>query len=215
MIEQGREIATWHPRIVVKLPTTLEGFKARTALRQEGIPINNTLVFSQEQSFAITLHEKIMTNTYGKPRTDWPCFISPFLGRLDDKGENGLSFLNHATTTLHTLFGTDTCWMLAASLRNARHMKGSLLSRAELITAPSKVYKEWFALSDEEQQNLSVQPESELTEIPIWQPHESLLHITTIEAFMHALEEGRLDISHPLTTAGIEKFVEDWQEILL
>ena len=60
MIEQGRDIASWHERVVVKLPTTLEGFKARTALREEDILTNNTLVFSQQQIFAICLHEKIV-----------------------------------------------------------------------------------------------------------------------------------------------------------
>jgi transaldolase len=215
MVDQGRQIATWHKRVVVKLPTTLEGFKARTVLRQEGIPINNTLVFSQEQSFAIALHEKIMIQEFGKPRSDWPCFISPFLGRLDDKGEDGLSFLNHATTTLHREFGTNICWMLAASLRNARHMKGSLSSGCELITSPAKVYQEWFGLSDQEQHTLSLQPEANLQAIPIWQPNESLLQIASIDAFMQALEEGRLNISHSLTDTGIEKFVSDWQQILV
>lgn len=88
MIEQGRDIATWDSRIYVKLPTTLEGFKARTALRAQNIPVNNTLVFSQEQIFAITLHEKIMRAT-NKIDNPWPPFISPFVGRLDDGGENG------------------------------------------------------------------------------------------------------------------------------
>jgi len=73
MIQQGKEIASWDKRIYVKLPTTIEGFKARSQLRKEKIPINNTLVFSQEQIFAICLHEQIMQNEYeliGKH----PCF---------------------------------------------------------------------------------------------------------------------------------------------
>src|SRR5882762_5672276 len=78
MIEQGKQIATWDPRVVVKLPTTLEAFKARTELRKLGICINNTLVFSQQQVFAITLHEKLMQQEFGKPHADYPCFISPF-----------------------------------------------------------------------------------------------------------------------------------------
>src|SRR5579883_1423586 len=77
MIEQGKDIATWHERIYVKLPTTIEGFKARTALRKEGIAINNTLVFSQEQIYAICLHEKVIRETYNVGDKHWPSFISP------------------------------------------------------------------------------------------------------------------------------------------
>src|SRR5579863_1224599 len=91
MVEQGRDIATWHERIYVKLPTTIEGFKARTNLRFEGIPINNTLVFSQEQIYAICLHEKLVHEELPIINKLWPPFISPFLGRLDDQGEDGLS----------------------------------------------------------------------------------------------------------------------------
>ena len=65
MIKQGQEISRWHKRVFVKLPTTVEGFKARTALRQANIPVNNTLVFSQEQVFAICLHELIIQKQPG------------------------------------------------------------------------------------------------------------------------------------------------------
>ena len=52
MAKQGRDIATWDKRVVVKLPTTKEGFIARTILRKEKIPVNNTLVFSQAQIYS-------------------------------------------------------------------------------------------------------------------------------------------------------------------
>ena len=92
MVEQGREIAKWHERIHVKLPTTIEGFKARTVLRQLGIPTNNTLVFSQEQIFAICLHEEIIQRQTPIKNT-WPPFISPFVGRLDDLDFNGMDLI--------------------------------------------------------------------------------------------------------------------------
>ena len=215
MVRQGKEIASWHPRVVVKLPTTLEGFKARSQLRKEGIPINNTLVFSQQQSYAIALHEKIMMQNFGKPTSGWPCFISPFIGRLDDQGENGAMYLMHATQTLHKIFGSDTCWMLAASIRSPRHLKASIDAQCELVTAPAKVYEEWFALTPEEQETIAHTPENQLADIPSWQPDEKLVTISSENEFFHAIEEGSLDISHPLTDAGIEKFVADWQAIII
>lgn len=214
MIEQGRVIATWHDRVVVKLPTTLEGFKARTELRKEGITINNTLVFSQQQSFAISLHEKIMKEHYGPARSGLPSFISPFLGRLDDKGEDGLSFLKHATETMHKVFGTDTTWMLAASIRTPRHFKASIECGCEMITSPAKVYDEWLTMSEEDKNAIALEA-PELKEIPLWEPSEELKSISTVDDFFKAIEEGKLDITHPLTDAGIERFVSDWQAILI
>lgn len=213
MAEQGRDIATWHPRVVVKLPTTLEGFKARTILRQEGIGINNTLVFSQQQIFAICLHEKIMQATSGPAKTGYPAFISPFLGRLDDKGEDGIDALKKGMDIKNNYFDTTQTWMLSASIRNTYHVKKTLELDCELITAPIKVYDEWFRLTEEEKQNIS-NPTPNLIEIPVWTPSEELLQIQTIDGLMDAITSGKLDISHPLTSAGIDKFVADWKAIL-
>src|SRR5260221_5019964 len=215
MIQEGLEIATWHPSIVVKLPTTIEGFKARFELRKKGITINNTLVFSQQQVFAISLHEKLLKQEYGATSSGWPCFISPFIGRLDDKGENGLTMLLHATQMVHDLFGNDLVWMLAASIRSAMHLKASVAYGCELITAPAKIYDEWFGLSSQEQASLSDQPATALQDIPLWHPSEQLLTIQSIDELMQAITSGVLDISHPLTTACIEKVVADWQPIVI
>jgi len=214
MIEQGRIIAKWDPRVVVKLPTTAEGFKARTELRKEGICINNTLVFSQQQTFAITLHEKIMRENYGTVKTPWPPFISPFLGRLDDIGQDGLSMLEQSIKLIKTHFETDLVWMLEASVRNASHMKKGLDLGVELITAPAKVYKEWFNLTFEQQKQVDTENET-LQKIPEWIIPQELLSINTIEDFMKALENKLLDISHELTDKGIDRFVADWQQIII
>lgn len=212
MVAQGKQIATWGPRVVVKLPTTLEGFKARTELRKLGICINNTLVFSQQQAFAITLHEKVMQQSFGKPNSEWPCFISPFVGRLDDIGENGLSMVEHSTKLIREFFPKDTAWMLEASVRTTSHLKKGIELDVELVTAPAAIYKEWFEKSLAEQ-NI-VETNSGLKDIPAWQPPQNLLEINTIFEFMQALTDGSLDISHPLTTKGIDKFVADWSTII-
>ena len=213
MVEQGRQIATWGERVVVKLPTTLEGFKARTELRKEGICINNTLVFSQQQVFAITLHEKLMIQEFGKPKSSWPSFISPFVGRLDDIGEYGMDMVAHSVVLVKKHFAPDTVWMLEASIRTAAHLKKGLELDVELETVPAKVLTEWFGKSPDEQSTVSTVNEG-LTPIPAWEPSDELLAIQTVDAFMAAIESGKLDITHPLTDKGIDRFVADWSAIL-
>lgn len=213
MIEQGKEIATWDPRVVVKLPTTFEGFKARTELRKLGICINNTLVFSQQQAFAISLHEKIMRENFGPAQTPWPSFISPFVGRLDDIGQDGMSMVKHSVDMIQKYFEKDLVWMLEASIRNSTHLQEGLAIDVDLTTAPMKVYIEWFGMSD--QQKSTSTKNTSLQEIPYWQPSDDLLAITFIEDFMHALENNQLDIHHQLTDKGIEKFVADWATIII
>ncbi len=214
MIKQGQEVATWGDRVVVKLPTTLEGFKARTELRKLGICINNTLVFSQQQVFAITLHEKIMIAQYGKPKASWPCFISPFVGRLDDIGQDGLSMVAHSINMVRKYFAPDTTWMLEASVRSTAHLKKGIELESELITAPAKVYSEWFNLTADQQTSISTEMPN-LTPIPEWIPSDELLQINSIDAFMDAITTNKLDIHHDLTDQGIDKFIADWSKILI
>jgi len=213
MIEQGRDIATWHERIYVKLPTTIEGFKARTVLRKEGIPINNTLVFSQEQIFAICLHEKIIEQTNHPKATYCPQFISPFIGRLDDQGQNGVSLIANGIKIQKEFFPKNQTWMLAASIRNAYHLEQSIIAQSDIITVPAKVYKEWLALSQEQRDALT--PPSNLAPIPYWQPPTALQQLSTVDAFMEAIVTKKLDIFHSLTEKGIERFTADWKTIII
>ncbi len=211
MIEQGKEIATWHERIAVKLPTTLEGFKARTELRKLGILINNTLVFSQEQSFAILLHEKIMISQFGKPKNNTPCFISPFVGRLDDIGIDGMSFIEDAIKTQREFFEKDTCWMLEASVRHLEHLQKGIDLGTELITSPLKVYQQYFSQSN---QSITQTTPFTLAPIPYWLPSENLLSINSVEDLIMAIQTNELNINHELTDKGIDKFVADWKTII-
>jgi transaldolase len=221
MADEGREIASWHKHVVVKLPTTQEGLKARTILRREHIPVNNTLVFSQEQIFAICLHELIMQQEVG-PMTDlWPPFISPFIGRLDDTGLDGCMLVEHGmklkkTFRLNLPVSDLPIWMLAASIRNIEHLRRSIMAGSELITAPAKMYDEWFALSPEEQGRVSGQlSHSTFKPIPLWTPSDTLYNTTSIDAFDTLIAQNKLDITHELTEKGLKKFAEDWQAILL
>lgn len=212
MTEQGREIAKWHERIVVKLPTTVEGFKARTILRQEKVPINNTLIFSQQQVFAVCLHEKIIQQE-GPIKDMWPPFISPFVGRLDDIGEDGTAVVEHA---MHLKRAHNfTPLILLSSVRRVEHMKRGVDCEVDLITAPGKVYQEWFTMTDEQKVAVDTKAyTSSLKPIAYWDPDPELLAIDSEESFMEALEAGALDIRHELTDKGVIRFVEDWKTII-
>ncbi len=213
MIEQGREIATWHERIYVKLPTNLQGLIARTSLRKEGIAINNTLVFSLQQIFAICLYEKLVQKEFSPKQSRWPTFISPFVGRLDDKGENGMDLIKQALTLKQQ--NNFSPWILESSVRNLAHIKYGNDLGTDIMTAPAKVYQEWFDLTPQQKEDVDLSPLRNLKPLPAWQPDEKLLQITTVNDLMRAIETGTLDISHPLTTSGIEKFASDWKAIIV
>lgn len=215
MIEQGQEIATWHKRVVVKLPTTLEGFKARSALRKAHIAVNNTLVFSQEQIFAICLHEKIMQHLYGPIDDLFPPFISPFVGRLDDTLENGMDLVEHGMQIKKEVCASKavikpTLWMLEASVRTTAHMLQGFELKTELITAPAKVYRVWLQTSLEKQPDTKL----ELKPIPFWIAPKNLFEIETEEKFMSAIQNGELNINHPQTDSGLVRFAQDWKAVI-
>ncbi len=214
MIEQGREIAGWNRRVVVKLPTNLEGFKARTALRKNHIPINNTLVFSEQQIFAICLHEKLVQKAYGPTNDPWPPFISPFVGRLDDRGENGIDLVRNGMKIKKEFFldlpATPVAlWMLEASVRSLSHIQEGIEAKTELITIPAKLYREWFANSMPK-----ASAETNLKAIDYWNPPQELMAIDSLKTFMNAVETKKIDISHELSQTGIVKFAQDWDSII-
>jgi transaldolase len=212
MASQGREIARWDSRVVVKLPTTIEGFKARTLLRQESILTNNTLVFSPEQIYAICLHEEIIQREY-EPQSKWPPFISPFVGRIDDKDFEGMDLVQQGMK-LKSLFNAST-WMLEASVRSIEDLKRGIELESELITAPASVYTDWFALSEDEQNSKVVIPDEALrNDLPEWEPPVEFLTTGSIEDFYRLIESGTLNVNHPLTDSGIDRFVADWKSIL-
>lgn len=207
MIEQGREIASWHERVVVKLPTNLEGFKARTELRKDGIMTNNTLVFSQQQIYAICLHEHLVQKEFGSEKGKWPPFISPFVGRLDDIGENGMSLVEHGMSLKNKF--TEELWMLEASVRSLSHFQKGLEANIELITAPAAIYTAYFTHTAPTEQ-----ASPSLTQPNLWEVPPEVASIDTLDTFFTALETNMLDIRHELTEKGIIRFTQDWQALL-
>src|SRR5947207_2719626 len=124
MVEEGRHLAKLHPNIVVKCPMTKEGLKATRALSEERMRVNVTLVFSAPQA--------IMAAKAGA------YFVSPFVGRLDDIGENGMDLIRDIVTIFNNYeFQTQ---VLVASIRNPIHVVQAGLCGADICTMPAKIF---------------------------------------------------------------------------
>ena len=124
MVEEGKHLAKLHPNIVVKCPMTKEGLKATRTLSDESIRVNVTLVFSAPQA--------IMAAKAGA------YFVSPFVGRLDDIGENGMELIRNIVTIFNNY--EFTTQVLVASIRHPIHVVQAGLYGADICTMPAKVF---------------------------------------------------------------------------
>lgn len=146
MVEEAKELAKIHKNVVIKLPVTKDGLEACRKLTELGIKTNVTLVFSATQA--------LMAARAGAT------YVSPFLGRLDDVGVNGLKLIAEIVE-IFDIHGIET-EIIAASVRNPYHAKEAARLGAHIATIPYKV----------------------------------LLKM----------------LEHPLTEAGIKKFLADWNK---
>jgi transaldolase len=125
MIQQGEEYAGWHKNIVVKVPMTTEGLKALTHFKKKKIRTNTTLIFSVAQA--------ILAAKAGAT------IISPFIGRLDDQGEDGMRLIEDIMD-VWTQYGFET-QVLVASTRHPRHIVDAAHLKAHICTIPYDVFK--------------------------------------------------------------------------
>ena len=123
MIAEGREIAKIHPNMVVKIPMTVEGLKACKALTAEGIKTNVTLIFSAGQA--------LLAARAGAT------YVSPFVGRLDDIGMNGIDLIEDIAD-IFAMHDIET-EIIAASIRGPMHVKDCALAGADIATVPYNV----------------------------------------------------------------------------
>jgi transaldolase len=128
MKREAREVASWHPNVVVKLPTIPAGVRVCSELSREGIRFNMTLVFSPSQALLVA-----KAGAY---------FVSPFLGRLDDISQDGLGLLRDILQIYRQYnFATE---VLAASLRHPLHVVEAAKMGAHIGTMPFKVFEQLF-----------------------------------------------------------------------
>jgi transaldolase len=124
MMKEARELAQIHKNIVVKLPLIRDGLKAVKALSGEGIKSNVTLCFSANQALLAA-----KAGAY---------FISPFIGRLDDVGQNGMDVIGQIVT-IYRNYGFTT-EVLVASVRHPMHVVDAAMIGADICTMPFKVF---------------------------------------------------------------------------
>ncbi len=127
MIAEGRKLADIAENVTVKVPLTWDGLKACRTLSQAGIMVNVTLCFSANQA--------LLAAKAGAT------FVSPFVGRLDDVGEDGMALIRDIRTIFDNYpdFGTE---ILAASLRHPLHVTQAALAGADVATIPPQILKQ-------------------------------------------------------------------------
>jgi len=147
MIREAEELVKIHPNIVIKIPMLPEGLKATKTLSRKGIKTNVTLIFSAMQA--------LLAAKAGAT------YVSPFVGRLDDISQDGMTLVEDIRTIFDN-YGYTT-EIIVASIRNPVHALNSALVGADVATIPFSVIAQLA--------------------------------------------------KHPLTDAGIKKFLEDWEKV--
>ena len=123
MVREGRDLMQYGPNVVVKVPMTGEGLKAVRILKSMNIETNVTLVFSAAQA--------LLAVKAGA------AYVSPFLGRLDDVGQDGMELV-HQILTIFSNYGFST-QIIAASIRSPMHVIDAAMAGAHIATVPFKI----------------------------------------------------------------------------
>lgn len=195
MLTQGEEMFSWIPNAYIKYPCLPEGLRAAQLSVKRGMRVNMTLCFSQEQAAAV------YAATLGARE---PVYISPFVGRLDDRGENGMDLVwNIKKMFAH---GDGHVHVLAASLRKLDHLLCAFSIGTELATAPAKLLLKWADAG-------MPQPDASFSYQAIDANSKPLKPIPYKQIDLNAPWES-FDIRHELTTKGIERFVTDYKSTL-
>jgi len=191
MLKQGHEMFSWIPNAHIKFPTSREGLKAAERAVKEGLRVNMTLCFSQEQAAAVH------AATRGAKKGE--VFVSPFIGRLDDRGENGMDVIANIIRMYRK--GDGHVEVLTASVRNSDHLLYALKLGSDIITAPYEVLKAWG------EQGMPVPGNDYHYEA------RSLKPIHYRELDLNSRWED-FDIRHELTEKGMERFSADWNALI-
>jgi len=201
MLQQARERHQWIPNSSIKFPCTREGLKAAELACRE-FPINITLVFSQSQAAAVYEATK---------EAKYPVFISPFVGRLDDRGENGMDIVANILKMYEkgdppphkaSARRGGHVEVLTASVRNVDHILYALQLGSDIITIPFKVFKSWADEGFRKPKKDYVYSLPQLKAIP----------------YQKSITLGKnwqeYDLHHDLTDKGIQSFWNDWHSVL-
>ena len=189
MLDQGRQMFSWIPNAYIKYPCTAEGLRAAQMSVRQDMRVNITLCFSQQQAAAVYAATK---------GTKDPVYVSPFVGRLDDIGQDGMDVVKNIKRML--LQGDGHVLVLAASIRSLEHLLYCFVLDSELATVPAKILELWanknFPMPDKQFRYKTSGKPIPYEELDLEQPWE------------------KFDIRHDLTRKGIEKFAADYRATL-
>ena len=195
MLVQGEDMFSWIPNAYIKYPCTYEGLRAAQMSVERGIRVNVTLCFSQEQAAGI------YAATHASKA---PVYVSPFIGRLDDRGENGMDLIKAIQQMYKASDGH--VYVLAASIRTVDQLLACFALGVELVTVPIKVLESWAAkglpMPDRNFVYRGVDTNGKPLK-PI--PYKNINLTKPWSAF---------NLRNELTTKGIEKFMADFEGTL-
>ncbi|MBI2405374.1 transaldolase [Candidatus Gottesmanbacteria bacterium] len=191
MLTQARDRMSWIPNGVVKFPATTAGLAAAEVFCQEG-PVNITLTFSQEQAAAVYVATKAH---------NYDVYVSPFVGRMDDRGENGMDVVANITSMYRYIEVMKRPKVLTASVRTVAHILYALWLKSDVITIPFKLLKQW------ENEGFPIPPKDFIYDAPGLA--EIPYHELSLDVDWH-----EFDLTHDLTDIGLKKFWEDWKVII-
>ncbi|MFH0952448.1 MAG: transaldolase family protein [Patescibacteria group bacterium] len=187
MFGQGKIMFGWIDNAHIKYPITTEGLKAAELSLTEGMRVNMTLCFSQEQAAAV--------GVLAKNANQGDVFVSPFVGRLDDIGSNGMELIKNIITMYRQ--NNIPVDIITASVRNVDHLLSAIALDSDIVTAPFNILTEWadsdLPMPAFNADNISSADYQELDLSKPWQ---------------------EFDLEHTLTEQGIEKFAADWNNLL-
>lgn len=191
MLKQAREFDEWIPNAHIKFPSNAAGLAAAHTAVTEGMRVNMTLVFTQEQAAAVH------AATLGAKKGD--VFLSPFVGRLDDRGENGMDLIKNSVQMYHAV--ESHVEVLTASVRSLDHFLYALALESDCITAPASVLEQWV------EKGLAIPPAAYPYDDRGLTPIPNLSLDLTRPWSDYRLEDE-------LLTKGIERFASDWNHLI-
>ncbi len=191
MLRQGKEMFSWIPNAWIKFPSSKEGLKAAEQVAKEGMRINMTLCFSQEQAAAVYAATKGTKRGY--------VYASPFIGRLDDRGENGMDIISHIIKMYEK--GDGHVMVLTASVRKIEHLLCAIKLGSDIATVPFNILREWAGKGLPMPAGDYVYNPKDLKSIP----YKDIILTKNWQEY---------DISHDLTVKGMEKFSADWDSLI-
>jgi transaldolase len=190
MMEEVRDMSLWIPNAHIKLPTIKEGLIAAHKAVGKGINVNMTLCFNQQQALAV--YEATKGARKGS------VFISPFIGRLDDIGLDGITLIKNIMRA-YTNKKDNKVEVLAASIRSLDHFLSVLNLGCDIVTAPYSVLVEWSEKGMPLPKKI-IERKNGLKKIPF----ETKLNS----------DWKNFKILDDLTRKGVEKFCSDWNELI-